>query len=286
MHTRPYRPEDEDAVIGLMAEHPDFIGTATDRILLRLDHRVQLVGSEDDRVVAYASLLCPPWFDASQLSARVLVTSGRHNEGVGGAMWREILAATGSATTVHGLVAVGDERSLAIANHWGLSVYQTPIESVITFDERPAPARLPEGFRVEFIDDVRNLGREDLDRLLIAADTSPEAGETGTHGMQGFDATPSPVMGVVLHDADEPVGVVFTLTDGTAGYVLFTGIHPGVRGRGLARAIKQAAHLAAYDQGVRRLTTSNEESNAAIRRLNESMGYERLRASHRVRRTL
>jgi GNAT superfamily N-acetyltransferase len=286
MQVRPYRPEDEDAVIGLMAEREDFIVSPTDRVILRLDHRLQLIGEQHGRICAYASLLCPPWFEVAHLSATVLVAADRRGEGIGGAMWQDLLAATGSATTIHASVAVGDDRSLAIAKHWGLSVYQTPIDSVITFDGRPSPARLPVGFRIEFLDDVRNLGRADLDRLLLAADTSPEADETGTHGMAGFDPTPSPVLGVVLHDADGPVGVVFTLTEGTAGHVLFTGIHPDFRGRGLARALKEAAHLAAYDRGVRRLTTSNEESNSAIRRLNESMGYQRLSAAHRVRRPL
>jgi hypothetical protein len=101
MRTRPYRPEDADAVIGLMAERQDFVETPTDRVVLRLDHRVQLVGCEGGRIVAYASLLCPPWFDASQLSARIVVTADRHNEGIGGAMWREILAVTDSAGREH-----------------------------------------------------------------------------------------------------------------------------------------------------------------------------------------
>jgi GNAT superfamily N-acetyltransferase len=283
---RPYRPDDEDAVIELMAEQRDFHESPTDRAVLRLDHRLQLVATQDERVAAYGALLCPPWFDLSQLSAAVVVTTARRNEGYGGAMWQQILVSTGSATTVHGSVVVGDERSLAIARHWGLSVYQTPITSVITFDRRPAPVTLPEGQWIEHFDDVRNLGRSDLDRLLIEADTSPEAGETGTHGMDGFDSIPSPVMGVILHDANEPVGLVFTLPEATSGHVLLTAIHPDHRGRGLARVIKQAAHCAAYDLGVRRLTTSNESSNTAIRRLNESMGYAQLAAYHRVRRTL
>lgn len=286
MQTRAYRSDDEDGVIDLMAQQPGFVEAPTDRVILRLDHRVQLIGTDDGRVVAYASLLCPPWFDATQLSARVIVTADRQNEGLGSALWKEILASADSGTTVHGVVAADDERSLAIAHHWGLSVYQTPIESVIFFDGRPTPAKLPDGYRIEYLDDIRNLGRADLDRLLLSSDTSPEAGETGSHGMGGFDATPSPVMGVVLHDANEPVGLVFTLADGARGHVLFTAVHPDHRGRGLARAVKEAAHLAAYDAGVRRLTTSNESSNTPIRQLNAAMGYQQLAAFHRVRRTL
>ena len=286
MHIRPYRPDDEDAVIRLMAEQPEFHESPADRAVLRLDHRLQLVAAQDEQVVAYGALLCPPWFDPSHLQASVVVTAARRHEGVGGAMWQQILMSVGSATTVHGSVAVDDKRSLAIARHWGLEVYQTPIASVITFDERPDSVALADGLWIERVDDIRNLGRSDLDRLLIDADTSPEAGETGTHGMAGFDSTPSPVMGVVLHDADEPVGLVFTLPEESNGHVLLTAIHPDHRGRGLARVIKQAAHLAAYDRGVRRLTTSNESSNTAIRRLNESMGYQQLAAYHRVRRTL
>ena len=286
MQTRAYRPEDEDPVIALMAQQPNAVTTPTDRAMLRLEHRAQLIGTEGGLPVAYASLLHPPWFDAGQLSANVLVAADRRDDGIGGAMWRELLAATGLATTVHGSVAVGDDRSLAIARHWNFAVYQTPILSAIALDHRPEPPSLAADYRIELLDDIRDLRRDDLDQLLLAADTSPEAGETGTHGMSGFTATASPVAGVVLHDANEPVGLVFTLVEGDHGHLLITAVHPDHRRRGLARAIKEAAHVAAFDRGVRRLTTSNEESNAAIRQLNESMGYRRVSAAHRVRRAL
>ncbi len=149
MHIRPYRPDDEDAVIELMAEQPDFHESPADRAVLRLDHRLQLVAAQDEHVAAYGALLCPPWFDASQLQASVVVTAARRNEGVGSAMWQQILMSTGSAKTVHGSVAVDDKRSLAIARHWGLSVYQTPITTVITLDQRPDSVALADGLWIE-----------------------------------------------------------------------------------------------------------------------------------------
>ncbi len=45
------------------------------------------------------------------------------------------------------------------------------------------------------------------------------------------------------------------------------------RGRGIARALKVAQIAWAKENGVERLTTTNEQRNAPMIRVNESLGY-------------
>jgi mycothiol synthase len=90
--------------------------------------------------------------------------------------------------------------------------------------------------------------------------------------------------------AVDPRLVVVALADGSAiGYAHMTrnlvrpelGIHnlTGVRrawrGRGVAKALKQAQLVAAQQAGLRRLLASNDLRNAPMRRLNDQLGYRR-----------
>jgi GNAT superfamily N-acetyltransferase len=54
-----------------------------------------------------------------------------------------------------------------------------------------------------------------------------------------------------------------------------TGVARQARGRGIARALKQAQIAAAKSAGIRFLRTQNDLSNAPMRRVNERLGYER-----------
>jgi RimJ/RimL family protein N-acetyltransferase len=45
------------------------------------------------------------------------------------------------------------------------------------------------------------------------------------------------------------------------------------RGRGIAKSLKLAEIAWAHANGIKRLTASNEERNAPMLRLNESLGY-------------
>jgi L-amino acid N-acyltransferase YncA len=54
-----------------------------------------------------------------------------------------------------------------------------------------------------------------------------------------------------------------------------TGVARAARGRGIALAMKQAQIAAAKRAGVRYLRTQNDLANAAMRRVNEKLGYEK-----------
>ena len=76
---------------------------------------------------------------------------------------------------------------------------------------------------------------------------------------------------------DEVVGYSkFSLGEAqpTIAYHDLTGVKRAWRGRGIARALKQAQIAWAKNNGFEELRTSNEERNAPIRKLNAEFGYE------------
>lgn len=68
------------------------------------------------------------------------------------------------------------------------------------------------------------------------------------------------------------VTVVAPQTGSDEWYVEFTGVDPDFRGRGVATALKTAAHLAAFLAGARAMTTVNDQANKAIVGLNHKLG--------------
>jgi predicted GNAT family acetyltransferase len=70
-------------------------------------------------------------------------------------------------------------------------------------------------------------------------------------------------------------GIVSRFTDDTCQHSM-TGVARRARGRGIAKALKYAQIVAARQAGVRYLRTQNDLANAAMRRVNEHFGYERL----------
>jgi GNAT superfamily N-acetyltransferase len=54
-----------------------------------------------------------------------------------------------------------------------------------------------------------------------------------------------------------------------------TGTHPDYRGRGLARAAKEAAIRWAAEARLEYLVTSNDGTNSTMLGLNERLGYQR-----------
>jgi RimJ/RimL family protein N-acetyltransferase/N-acetylglutamate synthase-like GNAT family acetyltransferase len=78
----------------------------------------------------------------------------------------------------------------------------------------------------------------------------------------------------VLDEAGNVVAFTFLNVAGKRAQHGFTGTMPEHRGRGLATAAKRRALRAAAARGVRRVTTSNAEENAAMRAINRGLGFE------------
>ena len=61
--------------------------------------------------------------------------------------------------------------------------------------------------------------------------------------------------------------------DPTSAYHLFTGVAPSARGRGHARALKQAAAAWAARNGVQRLVADTSPANGGMLKVNLAAGY-------------
>jgi RimJ/RimL family protein N-acetyltransferase/N-acetylglutamate synthase-like GNAT family acetyltransferase len=78
----------------------------------------------------------------------------------------------------------------------------------------------------------------------------------------------------VLDEGGRVVAFSFLNTAGDRAHHGFTGTVREHRGRGLATAAKRRTLRAAAVRGVTRVTTSNAEENAAIRKINRNLGFE------------
>ena len=80
----------------------------------------------------------------------------------------------------------------------------------------------------------------------------------------------------VALDGDRVVGyAILNKHTADTGEHAMTGVARSYRGRGIARALKQAQIAAAKDAGYRFLRTQNDLGNASMRRVNEKLGYVR-----------
>jgi RimJ/RimL family protein N-acetyltransferase len=75
-------------------------------------------------------------------------------------------------------------------------------------------------------------------------------------------------------DGDVPVAFSYVNAVGDRAAHAGTGTHPEYRGRGLATGAKRFALRALAAEGVKRITTSNAEENAAMRAINRRLGFE------------
>ena len=86
----------------------------------------------------------------------------------------------------------------------------------------------------------------------------------------GFDPSAS----VLALRGDEPVGMTATtVKENGVAYTNFTGVSRAERGKGIALALKLRALQDLRRRGVRLYGTTNDEQNAAMRGINERLGY-------------
>jgi mycothiol synthase len=78
---------------------------------------------------------------------------------------------------------------------------------------------------------------------------------------------------VVALVAGEAVGYATLSVHEGAGTHAFTAVKRAARGRGIARALKAAQIAWAKEQGLTRLSATNERRNAPMIRVNQSLGY-------------
>lgn len=214
----------------------------------------------------------------------VVVDASHRGRGIGAAMYAELLPLVAEADAGSGMPD-HDEHSLAIARHWGFEVLGHGIDSVLDLDVRPPDPVLPEGVLARVVTgaDVATSGL-DVDGFLGQVGDYPEVEIYGSRITNDILLQMAPdLVWVLLVDA-EGILAVSSLMPMEEGpwYIGFTGSAPRARGRGTARAAKQAAHRYAFDSGARAIRTTNEERNERMRALNASMGYAKVSGDLRL----
>ena len=184
---------------------------------------------------------------------------------------------------IHASVSEADEESLAFARRRGFreieryprlllelaaieepAVKPPPGIEIVTWAERPEVARGMYEVAVQAYADVPGGDAEEMEAFE----------DWLAHDMQGSGDKPEATF--VALAGGEVVGYAkYFLTEArpTMAFHDMTGVRRDWRGRGVARALKQAQIAWAKRQGYEYLETSNEERNEPIRRLNAELGY-------------
>ena len=241
----------------------------------------------DGALAGWGSALRGQWFPPSIAMVGVAVDREHERHGVGGALFRALLAALpAEADTIGSAVDDADAESLAVARAYGFEVNQHGIESELDLVDLPEPEPRP-GVTFESVPDLEFPDEEAVDAMILDSQTNPEAGEGFVSHLADFRrmAAKADVEIAALARVDgAPAGIVVgEVDDGVLG-IGYTGVGRTYRGRGLAFSLKQYAHRLAADAGATVCHTMNEESNLGIRHVNKQLGYQVVGGAYRLRR--
>ncbi len=174
-------------------------------------------------------------------------------------------------------VLADDQESLGVARHWGFQDVQLSVTTsvVLTGTAAPDPTK---GVTFEACDDLAFDDDEAVDAMLLATQTNPEFDLGLILRLVSLRKTPAPgqrPVAVLTRVERRPAAISFAIADGDQMHVVYTGVDPGLRGRGLGLLTKQVLHSRARELGIRIALTDNDESNTGIRRVNDQLGYTR-----------
>ena len=238
-----------------------------DRLLLLAELDRELVGSGLASRSEMAGL--------GSLAPRVLPQARR--QGVGTALLAALAAHLDALGFSEANALVDDAGSLAFAERFGFREVDRQVEQVRTIG-REEPPRVPDGVEL-----VSLAERPDLSEAVYA--------QVAVEALA--DIPVSPPLEVSLEDWERgwvslPEGTFLALAGGDvvgcAGLMLdpdrpdraehgLTAVGRAWRGRGVAKALKQATIAWAAGSGIRELYTWTQRGNEPMRRLNERLGY-------------
>jgi GNAT superfamily N-acetyltransferase len=217
--------------------------------------------------------------------ALVTVLAEHRGRGVGVALYRDLSA----WLRAHGIyeveapVAEDDPASLAFAERRGFAEIERDSRLVLALNAIDAPRIVPPA-GVEIVSWAE---RPELARGIYEVACEAYADIPGhehdrmepfedwlAHDMQGSGDRPEATF-VAVAGGDVVGYSKFSLTAARPKVAAhdITGVKRAWRGRGIARALKQAQIAWAKRAGYERLETHNEQRNEPIRRLNEGLGY-------------
>ena len=174
-------------------------------------------------------------------------------------------------------VLADDQVSLAVARHWGFQEAQLSITTSVFLTRTAAPELIAD-VTIEVCDDLAFDDDEAVDAMLLATQTNPESELGLTLRLASLRETPAPgqrPVAVLTRFEGRPAAISFAVADADQMHVVYTGVDPELRGRGLGLLTKQVLHTHARDLGIRIALTDNDECNTGMRRVNDQLGYTR-----------
>jgi GNAT superfamily N-acetyltransferase len=288
----PLAPADVDDAVALTAARfpgrpepmPRF--AFIDPAVHELHSRTVRVGAE---LVAYARLVRRDGMPPLNRWVMVVVAAGHEDRGLGGRLAREMFEHVDPEAKAYvSLVDDEDERSRDVAEHLGFEVYEHGIALSFGLTELPRPREV-DGVEFEWSPDLDPPDTDALHAMLDLAETNPERA-TGLFldaaTLRSFVGPGEQPVGWIARVDGEPIALAHGSVHGEDFGITYLCVHPDHRGRGVALGLKERLHASAAELGARRLFTTNEAANAAIRGLNERLGYERVFGELRLRRAV
>ncbi len=253
------------------------------------DYRSFRTAYVDGQLAAWGFTARPTTFPPDWAILSVTVAAEHEGQGIGTALRASVTTTLpDTATTLVSLVDDLDERSLAVARHWGYRVQQHAIKSQLDLVDLPEP-ELPADLTIEDVTGLEFPDADAVDAMLVDSQTNPEAVQNGI-------VSRLPDVRIEQTELDQPFAALARV-DGVPAAIItgeikdsillihYTGVGRSFRGRNLGFLLKQAAHRQAAAAGATRSYTTNEASNAGIRHVNAKLGYQVVAGDYRIQTT-
>jgi len=243
--------------------------------------RIDLLATIDRRAVGAAFVRTPLGDESESAIFGIWVLPHQRRQGIGAALYRELSAQTSTRRSLQ--VEAYEDEAAAFAfladRHFVEVARHSEVERNVRDGELP-PIAPPPGIRIttrrERPDLVEAMYQVALEAIAdLPGEELDDVGSLEEWRAWDIDR-PScdPDLCLIALHQDEVVAyaILMRARSGIAAHGL-TGVKRAFRGRGIAAALKRAQLHAAKAAGFDRVATENIETNAAIRHLNEKLGY-------------
>ncbi len=295
MLIREADPSEHDAMVRLSTERNPHESAAEAGWMYEVPKSwpdlVALVACSDDgEILGHARMATGTHMAPGRTAVALTVARDQEQRGVAGALWRALSTRRpAGATQLRAAVFDDEPRALEVALHWGFVVEERSLTSTMPLADVPLAdvpvPDVPDGVTLDSRTDFAYPDREAVEAMLLASRTSPEARAGAVLDLARLQAvmTGSTPVQVVARVDGVPAAIVSgSIYDGQLS-VMYTGVDPRFRGRGLALLVKRQAHHDAAGLGATTAFTTNEAGNAGILAVNAELGYVTRHGTYRLR---